>query len=324
MSALERLRELNEKRTPGPSQVGFDNQVSRPDTREGNGLARHTFGAMGTEIEVLIASDRETPELFEAAEMEFERLESLFSRFRPESELCRLNRTGHGPVSPEMFELLELALSGREMTGGRFDPTVHDAIVAAGYDRTFEEIEDATSVLPAGPCGGDVLLDAIRGVVELGSGVRLDLGGIAKGYSADRVCTLLAEDCSCLVNAGGDLAVHGLLDGQPWPVAVALANAPLTVTLAEGALATSGTDSRAWLQAGRPRHHLIDPRTGEPAETDLLRVTAAGSSAVEAEIWAKALLLAGEREAAAEAAARGISCVLVTTDGRTRLEGGLG
>jgi thiamine biosynthesis lipoprotein len=279
---------------------------------------------MGTEIEVLMESDDEEPALFEAAEAEFERLESLFSRFRPESELSRLNESGRQPVSPELFEVLELALAGREATGGRFDPTVHDAIVAVGYDRTFEDIEGTSSPLPARPCGGEVILDAGRRVVELAPEVSLDLGGIAKGYSADRVCALLSGHGSCLVNAGGDLAIHGLLGDQPWPVAVALPNGSFTVTLASGALATSGTDSRAWLQAGRPRHHLIDPRTGEPSETDLVRVTAAGSTAVEAEIWAKALLLAGEREAAAEAAARGIPCVLATRDGRTRLEGGLG
>jgi thiamine biosynthesis lipoprotein len=292
--------------------------------RESGGLARHTFGAMGTEIEVLIEPGGEGPALFEAAEVEFERLESLFSRFRPESELSRLNESGRQPVSPELFELLKVSLAGREATGGRFDPTVHDAIVAAGYDRTFDDIEGVSSPLPTRPCGGEMILDSCRRVVELAPQVRLDLGGIAKGYSADRVCALLSEHGSCLVNAGGDLAVHGLLGDQPWPVAVALPNGSFTVTLASGALATSGTDSRTWLQAGRLRHHLIDPRTGEPSETDLLRVTAAGSTAAEAEIWAKALLLAGEREAAAEAAARGIPCVLVTRDGRTRLEGGLG
>lgn len=297
--------------------------IAASPTLELRGLARHAFGAMGTEIEVLIVSDREEPELFQAAESEFERLESLFSRFRPDSELSSLNRAGRQPVSPELLELLQLALAGREATGGRFDPTVHDAIVAAGYDRTFEEIGQASPASPAAPCGGEVLLDTRRGLAELGPGVHLDLGGIAKGYSADRVSALLSEQCSCLVNAGGDLAVHGLLDSEPWPVAVARPDEPLTVLLAEGALATSGTENRTWLQAGRPRHHLIDPRTGEPAETDLLHVTAAGTTAVDAEIWAKALLLAGEREAAAEANARGISCVLVTRDGRTRLEGGL-
>ena len=298
--------------------------IATTPTREGGGLTRHAFGAMGTEIEVLIASDDAEPVVFDVAEAEFERLESLFSRFRPESELSRVNESGRQPVSRELFELLELALTGRDATGGRFDPTVHDAIVAAGYDRTFEDIVDASSPPPARPCGGEVLLDATRRVVELAPQVRLDLGGIAKGYSADRVCALLSEHGSCLVNAGGDIAVHGLLGDQPWPVAVALPDGAFTVVLAAGALATSGTDGRAWLQSGLPRHHLIDPRTGEPAETDLVRVTAAGSTAVEAEIWAKALLLAGEREAAAEAEARGIPCVLVTRDGRTRLEGGIG
>ena len=279
---------------------------------------------MGTEIEVLIASDGDPTDLLAFAEQEFERLESLFSRFQPDSELSQLNQAGRRLVSPELFEIVQLALAGREATGGRFDPTVHGAIVAAGYDRTFDEIEGtARSARPGGACGGRVQLDPRHGAIELGQGVRLDLGGIAKGYAADRVCALLSENGSCLVNAGGDLAIHGLLDGGSWPVAVVRAGEPLTLELTAGALATSGTDNRTWTQAGRSRHHLIDPRTGQPAETDLLHVTVAAATAAEAEIWAKALLLAGEHPAAAEADARRIPCVLVTRDGRTRLEGGL-
>src|SRR3990172_316337 len=92
-----------------------------------------------------------------AAEAEFERLEAVMSRFRPESELSSLNREGSLEASPDLLRVVELALEARERTGGRFDPTVHDAVLAAGYDRTFEELaEDAPSSPPATPCGGAV------------------------------------------------------------------------------------------------------------------------------------------------------------------------
>lgn len=288
-------------------------------------LARHTFRAMGTDVELFLAGGSGAHEHLETAEAELRRLETVFSRFLPDSELSRLNRTRSRQVSGELFEVVESALAAREATGGRFDPTVHDALVVAGYDRTFDDVGSARSRAAVSRCGGAVRVDVASRRIDLAPGVHLDLGGIAKGYAVDRICELLAEHGSCLVNAGGDLAVDRLLGGEPWPIAVERPEEaePLVVALADGGLATSGTDRRRWLQEGRERHHLIDPRTSEPVETDLLRVTAAGASAVEAEIWAKALLLVGEREAAAEAGARRIPCVLVTTDGRTRLEGGL-
>ena len=92
---------------------------------------------------------------------------------------------------------------------------------------------------------------------------------------------------------------------------------------ADGALATSGRDRRTWRRGGRELHHLIDPGTGEPAESDLLRATVVAGDAVEAEIWAKALFLAGSDDAALEADERRLPCLLVTAGGETRLAGGL-
>ena len=151
-------------------------------------------------------------------------------------------------------------------------------------------------------------------------GVRLDLGGIGKGYAAERAAEILATAGPCLVNAGGDIAVRG---GR-WPVGVETAAEPLTLELSRGGLATSGRDRRRWQRNGRELHHLIDPRTGAPAETDLLRVTAVAPDAVEAEVAAKSLFLAGAERAAREADAAGVAAVLVTGDGRTIFAGGAG
>lgn len=288
--------------------------------------ARFTFRAMGIQVELL--AERSGPAVeaaFAAVVEEFERLEQIFSRFRPESELSVLNREGRAVVSGELFDVLESALEARESSGGRFDPTVHDALVSCGYDRTFGEVS-AHDPGPAGepvPGGGVVALDRQRRLVELGTRARIDLGGIAKGYAVDRACDLLAETTPCLVNAGGDLAVRGGLAGGPWPVGVEATGESVTLGLGQGALATSGSDYRRWRRGGVEMHHLIDPRTGLPARSDLLRVTAAGTSAVEAEIRTKCLFLAGERAAVEEADDDGIPCVLVTQDGRTVLAGGL-
>jgi len=291
-------------------------------------LARHAFGAMGTDVVLLV--DREGSghpgAAFGTVEAEFHRLEGLFSRFREDSELAILNRDGVIVASAELLDVVELAIAARDRTGGRFDPTVHDALVAAGYDRSFEtlppETEDAAG-LEGAPCEGRVVVDRTRGVIELEPGFRLDLGGVAKGYAVDRVVFRLSETGPCVVNAGGDLAVRGLLGSGPWPVGVETPGGMITLALSHGAMATSGRNRRRWRRAGEERHHLIDPSTGRPSRTDLVQVTVIAASAVEAEIQAKSLLLAGEEHALREAEEIGMPCVLVTADGRALRAGGL-
>jgi thiamine biosynthesis lipoprotein len=225
-------------------------------------------------------------------------------------------------VGPELLEVVELALAARERTSGRFDPTVHDALVLAGYDRSFD-------LLPAdvggggretARCGGAVWVDRSASTIELAPGVHLDLGGIGKGYAADRAAAILADAGACLVDAGGDIAVHG----GPWPIGVETGDGTLTLELEHGAVATSGRDRRRWSRNGEHQHHLIDPATGRPADGDLERVTVVAGSAAEAEVLAKTLFLAGAPAAVLEANARGVPSVLVTRDGRTLLAGGLG
>ena len=150
-------------------------------------MLRHAFRAMGTEVEFLL--DAEDPSLLREGEAEFRRLEGIFSRFRPDSELSRLNEAGERHVGPELFEVIELAVEAREASCGRFDPTVHAAVVAAGYDRSFELIDDdvPASATAAARTGGAVAFDQAAGQVAIEPGYRLDLGGIAKGWAADRV-----------------------------------------------------------------------------------------------------------------------------------------
>jgi thiamine biosynthesis lipoprotein len=210
--------------------------------------------------------------------------------------------------------VVELALAAREETGGRFDPTVHDAVVAAGYDRSFDLLPpDVAAEEHTQPCGGGV---RVGERIELDPGFRLDLGGIGKGYAAERAAELLALAGPCLVNAGGDVSVRG----GAWPIGC---SPGLTLELGGGGLATSGVDRRRWRSGGRDAHHIVDPATGAPAETDLLRVTVVAADAVAAEVWAKALLLVGAEAAAVEADARGLPTVLVPAEGGAVTAGGL-
>ena len=279
-------------------------------------MQQRTFRAMGTEIDLFVDAPNGDAALA-AAEGEFHRLESLFSRFRDDSELSRLNRDGAIDASPDLAEVVALALRAREQTGGRFDPTIHEAIVAAGYDRSFELLSPDGNESRKARCGGGVRVDGDR--IELEPGAKLDLGGIGKGYAAEQAATVLAAAGPCLVNAGGDVAIRA----GAWPVGVQTSTGTLTLELSTGALATSGRDRRRWLRDGRELHHLIDPATGTSAEGDLLRVTVVGKDAVDAEVWAKALFLVGADAAEAEANALRLPCILVSTGGRTTTAGGL-
>jgi thiamine biosynthesis lipoprotein len=281
-------------------------------------MLRHTFPAMGTTVEALLEYDvPDGPAALVAVESEFERLESVLSRFRPGSALSRLNREGRIDGEPDLARLVELALTAREETEGRFDPTIHDALVAAGYDRSFED------VAPSGPAdfvaqihlgaAGSVRVDGDS--VELEPGVRLDLGGIGKGYAVDRAVATLAGLGPCLVNAGGDLAVAGLPRAREWAVSVETPAGHLTLGLTSGALATSGRDRRRWIRGGEERHHLIDPASGRPAESRWLRVTVAASTAVAAEVAAKDVFLGAEPA--------GRDALLVALDGTVTRTGAL-
>jgi thiamine biosynthesis lipoprotein len=287
-------------------------------------MERTSFRAMGTDVELLldVPSGGPSGEAFAAVREAFARLEATLSRFLPGSELSKLNRAGRLAAGADLLRVTELALEARERTGGRFDPTVHEALVAAGYDRTFEEIGTGGTVVAtrrAARCLGEVTLARETGEIVLGPGVKLDFGGIGKGYAVDRACELLAPFGPCLVSAGGDLAVRG----GSWPVGVETHAGALTLELTSGAIATSGSDRRRWTTPDGPVHHLIDPRTGSPAETDLLRVTVAGRTAVDAEVLAKALFLAGADEAAVEADELAAPAVLTLLDGTTVFAGGL-
>lgn len=211
-----------------------------------------------------------------------EQLEARWSRFRPDSEVSRLNRAGGRPVhvSADTATLVDRALAGRRATAGRFDPMVLDALMAAGYDRSFE-----------------LLGSARGGIVALAPGAGFDPGGIGKGLAADMVVEELLADGAegACVNLGGDLRVEG---AGPWPVDVADpfdSRRPPLVRLAldAGGVATSSRLRRAWEEDGKRGHHLIDPTTGRPADTGVAAVTVITGEAWRAEVLAKAALLAG-------------------------------
>lgn len=255
--------------------------------------------------------------------------ERRLSRFRPDSELSRLSRSGGAPVrvSPALAGALGAALGAARLSGGLVTPMALAALEAAGYDRPFAQLAPELAGQahpPLAPADWRQLqLDPTARTVALPAGARLDLGGTAKGWAAAEAARRLSSVGPALVDAGGDIVVSGpRADGGPWPIAIASpfddAAEPLgLLLLSAGAVATSGRDYRRWRQGGEERHHLIDPRTGRPADTDVLAATVVAGDAVSAEAAAKAALILGSRAGMAWIEARpGLAALLTLADGR--------
>ncbi|HEU0027185.1 MAG TPA: FAD:protein FMN transferase [Ktedonobacterales bacterium] len=269
------------------------------------------------------------------------------TRFKPESDLMRLNAAAGAwaPISDMLFEVVERSLLAAEATDGLFDPTILPMLEAWGYDRDFSAIayEEAAlewrvpnDLIPPGHWR-EIELDRRQQRIRLPAGVRLDLGGIAKGWAADiALDRFFGAFPNALVDVGGDLRARGEVEaGKPWPVGVGAGRAirdnqpdappeqQAVVTLGKGGLATSGAGARWWLRAGERAHHLIDPRTGRPAriwldaaddrpdEPPLIASASAfAPTAAEAEVAAKVALLLGY-----PAALEAVEAVEESTDG---------
>lgn len=289
------------------------------------------FAAMGCRMALWLEPCRDDapPDLLDRVVAHFAAAEARLSRFLADSELTRLNSRPDEwvVVSAEFWPLLTRALELAAATDGRFDPTILPALEHAGYTRSFDAL-GATAPAPAAPPRPvdyrAVALDPARRAVRLPPGVRIDLGGIAKGHTAQQALRHLRRWGACLLDAGGDLVAGAAPVGQPgWPVAVAAPWADgervARLWLADGCLATSGVDYRRWQQAGRSRHHIIDPRTGDSAETDLLTVTVLAADACTAEAWATAALVAGRERGRALLTRHRLPAVLIDAAGRVTL-----
>ena len=240
------------------------------------------FRAMGCEIVVGGA----THSVQVAVERLFAALEASLSRFRPTSDLERLNRSPAGTVivSPLLATALDDALRAAQATDGLCDPTVAAALRSAGDDRTFAEIAPGPLGEPV-PAGRwrEIRLSGL--LVQRPVGLRLDLNGVVKGRAVDDALALLEGDG--FVSAGGDLATRGSL--------VVAFPAGGTVTLDSGALATSGVATRSWArEEGASAPHLIDPTTGLPADVRWQAVTVCAGTCLAADVAAKSAFLLGD------------------------------
>lgn len=269
-------------------------------------LHRLPFRAMGSEMLAILEQDSETtPAILKDVPDWIEEWEQTLSRFRLNSELSRVNRTFDQPieVSQAFWDVFQNAQWAYEFSDGLVSPTILDAVIDTGYDRSFDEMDryqttlDGAVLFRSHPLSV-VITDSVAHTVTLPEGLRLDFGGVAKGWAAHQTVNRLQEYGPCLMNAGGDIAISGpQADGSPWPIGVSNpfeTGTDLEVLhLKRCGVASSGRDRRYWNQNGVFRHHIINPFTGLPAETDLLRVTVIAPTVIEAEAAAKTAFMLG-------------------------------
>jgi thiamine biosynthesis lipoprotein len=270
--------------------------------------------ALGTQVRLVVTDGRLLNAACADLEAELAAVDAACSRFRPDSELVSLDdprrdETAAVPVSPLLAEAIEVALRAARLTDGDVDPTVGAAMSAVGYDRDFVLVQPTGPRLRltvrAVPGWRQVRLDRAMGLVALPIGVRLDLGATAKAWAADRAADHLAGHfgCGVLVSLGGDIAVAGEAPAGGWRVRVQDAcgrpeDPPVgpsaVVSISSGGLATSSITARRWRRGGDILHHILDPRTGQPARPIWRTASVTAATCADANAASTAAIIKGE------------------------------
>ena len=296
---------------------------------------------MGTRYTVKVVApelaDGVHAELGAAIEAALADVDAKMSTYKPESEISLLNALGGGerfPVSPETFEVLELARRISDESGGALDVTVGPLVDAWGFgagsgpagaleplpSERVEELRDRVGF-------DKLILDPASSTVEkrLG-GLQVDLSAVAKGYAVDRVAEELRERGheAFMVEVGGEVRTAGFnADGEPWRIGIedpggSTPALPATrhdlmrvVPLSDAALATSGDYRNFFEHQGRRYSHTLDPRTGRPVEHTATSVTVVAPTCAEADAWATALLVLGPEEGLALAEEQDLRALFV-------------
>ncbi|MEP6985956.1 MAG: FAD:protein FMN transferase [Chloroflexota bacterium] len=261
------------------------------------------FRAMGCQVNIWLETDQDGQRLLQAVPAEVEAIEAVLSRFRPESELSRLNQQPGQwvEVSETLLANILAAKQGARITNGLYHPLLLDALVAAGYDRSFEQVESSEESISIPPVTDWQEIQVNIAQRKVCIPAPIDVGGVAKGWTAEQIAKRLSAYGACLVDIGGDMAARGAPEeSSGWEVAVAEPGGSegdiVHVVVHNASIVTSGKDFRHWQRGGQNHHHIIDPRTGKSAETDVVAVTVMHPYAPTAEVYAKAVMLLGSQD----------------------------
>ena len=271
--------------------------------------AAAAWRALGTEVRLVVTDGRCLAQARSLLEQDLAAVDLACSRFRADSEICALQTTDQAEgqqVSPLLAEAIAVALRAAELTDGDVDPTVGAAMSAIGYDRDFERIDRtgpaAQLTVRTVPGWREVRLEGRT--LAMPAGIQMDLGATAKAWAADRSAARIAQrtGCGVLVSLGGDIAVAGPGPEGGWRIRVQdVTGAPdeapegpyALIAIRDGGLATSSTKARRWQRGGDVLHHILDPRTGLPAEPVWRTVSVAAGTCADANAASTAAVIRG-------------------------------
>lgn len=295
-------------------------------------MATHhtTFPAIGTEVFVAVRRPEDLTAARRLAEGVLDDVDAVCSRFRPDSDLSRVNaHPGRWvEVDPLLLEAVRVACLAAEQTSGLVSPLLGRTLVQLGYDRDFSLLRDTgeSGDSDGAPPAPDAwrAIETGAGMLRIPAGSALDLGCTGKAWAADLIATAYEHHGlgPAVVSVGGDLRIASP-DGSPWPVAVSElpgADPDAMVALDRGGLATSSTQVRRWTHRGVRRHHLLDPRTGQPVDETWRTVTAVGETCVAANTATTTALVLGP-DAPDWLESRHVTARLVARDGAVRTVG---
>jgi thiamine biosynthesis lipoprotein len=266
--------------------------------------------ALGSSLRLVVTNPARLGAAKAAVDAVVNAIDLAASRFREDSELCRLNASPGREVtiSPLLAQAIAAALRGAELTGGAVDPTIGSAIRLAGYDADFASVpaEGEPIQLFAHPIPGwqAIEFNFHSRTLRLPRGVELDHGATAKGLASDLAAAAACKAMSgggVLVSLGGDIAVAGEAPQEGWPVQASEdSSAPIdddaeTVTITSGGIATSSTTVRQWTRGGAVLHHIIDPTTGLPVDGPWRTATVVAGNCVDANIASTAAIVMGHK-----------------------------
>ena len=295
----------------------FSDNVSAP-------VHKADFKVMGTTARItLVGGPPETPERIKGL---LEQLERRWSRFRDDSEISLLNNSPQhaGEVSEETKTLFRHMQRGFHLTRGAFDPTILPALVAEGYGESLVN-PGARTLVPGGSLrrGDFAGITLEGGRLHLPAGTTLDSGGVGKGLAADMGSELAVNSgaLGALVDVGGDVRVCGVSPrADHWRLAIEHPEDPAQrlsiVEITNQGIATSTVTKRRFRVGDRSTHHLIDPRTGQSAESDTVQATVIAGSAAEAEMWTKVAFVHGSETLLRQARREPIEVGCFLRDGR--------
>jgi FAD:protein FMN transferase len=272
-------------------------------------MLKKEFRAMGCRISVMLDSDDSgANSALDEVPNWFETWEGSLSRFRMDSELSRVNQNPDvwQEVSQTFWQVLQTSIEMEQYSSNLITPAILPALERAGYGMSFasEAMISYPPVIDEDPILFDLSSLETRPdthEIRMPYGMRLDFGGTAKGWAAQQTMQRLSAYGPVMVNAGGDISISAPhTDGSPWQIGIIDPLQPemdlVRLSVPCGGVATSGKDYRKWIQDGVLQHHIIDPRTGKPASTDILTASVYASNVLEAEAAAKVLFILGSED----------------------------